>query len=148
MRILGEEWAEAGEFCARPVEPFGRGRSWLRRTRALCKSIVGRSGVKPWSDTRSCQIALPLRPRPRPCSINSGYASRTLADGGEGSLGAPCFSEKGAIKPRVTVAGFASGRGSLVWPVLPALGAPTRADASPPRLLTLGTYLLSLCGHQ
>jgi hypothetical protein len=37
--------------------------------------------------------------------------SQTLADGGEGSLGAPCFSEKGAIKPGVTVAGFASESG-------------------------------------
>ena len=25
------------EFCARPVKPFGRGRPWVRRTRALCK---------------------------------------------------------------------------------------------------------------
>jgi hypothetical protein len=26
-----------GEFCARPIKPFGRGRPWLRWTRALCK---------------------------------------------------------------------------------------------------------------
>jgi len=31
--------------------------------------------------------------------------------GGEGALGAPCFSEKGAIKSGVTVAGFASESG-------------------------------------
>jgi hypothetical protein len=30
---------------------------------------------------------------------------------GEGALGAPCFSEKGAIKSGVTVAGFASESG-------------------------------------
>jgi hypothetical protein len=50
-------------------------------------------------------------PRARPCSINSRYASQTLADGGEGALGAPCFSEKGAIKSGVTrMAGFAGAR--------------------------------------
>jgi len=28
---------ERPEFCARPVKPFGRGRPWVRWTRALCK---------------------------------------------------------------------------------------------------------------
>src|ERR1700739_4523329 len=56
-------------------------------------------------------MALPFRPRARPCSINSRYASQTLADGGEGSLAAPCFSEKGATKSGVTMAGFASESG-------------------------------------
>jgi hypothetical protein len=29
---------------ARPVKPLGRGRPWLRRTRAHVNSILGRSG--------------------------------------------------------------------------------------------------------
>ena len=33
---------EGGEFWARPVKPFGRGRSWLRWTRALCKFNGGK----------------------------------------------------------------------------------------------------------
>ena len=37
MRVLAEKQTEFEQFCARPVKPFGRGRSWLRRTRALCK---------------------------------------------------------------------------------------------------------------
>src|SRR5215469_12930259 len=53
-------------------------------------------------------MALPLRPRARPCSISSRYASQTLADGGE----TPCFCEKGAIKSGVTsMAGFAPESG-------------------------------------
>ncbi len=31
-----------GEFCARPVKPFGGGRPWLRWTRALCKFNGGK----------------------------------------------------------------------------------------------------------
>jgi len=36
MRVAAEK-QRGGKFCARPVKPFGRGRSWVRRTRALCK---------------------------------------------------------------------------------------------------------------
>jgi len=56
-------------------------------------------------------MALALRPRARLCSISSRYASQTLADGGEGLLGAPGFGEKGAIKSGVTLAGFAPESG-------------------------------------
>ena len=31
------------ELCARPVKPFGRGRPWLRWTRALCKFNGGKA---------------------------------------------------------------------------------------------------------
>jgi hypothetical protein len=31
-----------GELCAHPVKPFGRGRPWLRWTRALCKFNRGK----------------------------------------------------------------------------------------------------------
>jgi hypothetical protein len=34
------------KFCARPVKPFGRGRSWLRRTRAYANSIGERARIK------------------------------------------------------------------------------------------------------
>src|SRR5215469_11698974 len=34
----------SGKFCARPVNPFGRGRPWLRWTRALCKFNWGKGG--------------------------------------------------------------------------------------------------------
>ena len=31
-------------FGARPVKPFGRGRAWVRQTRAYGKSMIGRDG--------------------------------------------------------------------------------------------------------
>jgi outer membrane protein assembly factor BamD (BamD/ComL family) len=34
---FGEAVAAGGLFCAHSVKPFGRGRPWLRWTRALCK---------------------------------------------------------------------------------------------------------------
>jgi hypothetical protein len=33
---------EGEELLARPVKPFGGGRPWLRRTRALCKFNCGK----------------------------------------------------------------------------------------------------------
>src|ERR1700758_4998510 len=42
------------------------------------------------SETKSCQIALLLRPRARPCSISSRYASQALRMAG--------LREKGTIK--------------------------------------------------
>jgi len=41
MRVLAEERAGGEELLARPVKPFGRGRPWLRWTRALCKFNYG-----------------------------------------------------------------------------------------------------------
>jgi hypothetical protein len=50
---------------------------------------------------QSCQIALLLRPRARPCSMSSRCASQVLRTAG--------FAKKGAIKSGVTsLAGFAS----------------------------------------
>src|SRR5271168_2940441 len=43
------------ELCARPVKPFGRGRPWLRRTRALCKFNGGKERC--WSARRLCHRA-------------------------------------------------------------------------------------------
>ena len=40
-----------GEFCARPVKPFGRGRPWLRWTRALCKFNCGKERVLRCAET-------------------------------------------------------------------------------------------------
>src|SRR5882672_7955588 len=37
--------------------------------------------AKPWSVTKSCQIAIALRPRPAPSSISSRYGSQALAAG-------------------------------------------------------------------
>jgi hypothetical protein len=66
----------------------------------------GRSPLVSIPPFRSCQMALPLRPRARPCSISSRYSLQILADGGEGSLGASRFCEKGLIESGVTMAGF------------------------------------------
>jgi hypothetical protein len=41
MRVLGEGVNGGGDLRARPVKPFGRGRPWLRWTRALCKLNCG-----------------------------------------------------------------------------------------------------------
>jgi hypothetical protein len=79
-----------------------------RSLRIYAHDLLDFARAKPWSDTRSCQMALPSRPRARPCSTSSRYSSQTLADGGE----APCFCEKGAIKSGVTcMAGFAPESG-------------------------------------
>ncbi len=40
-----------GEFCARPVKPFGRGRPWLRWTRALCKFNCAKGAVLSRAET-------------------------------------------------------------------------------------------------
>jgi hypothetical protein len=40
-----------GELCARPVKPFGRGRPWLRWTRALCKFNRGEGAALSRAET-------------------------------------------------------------------------------------------------
>ena len=44
------------------------------------RTLAYRAG-KPWSSTRSCQIAMALRPRPSASSISSRYGSQALALG-------------------------------------------------------------------
>src|SRR6202162_4123693 len=58
---------------------------------------------KPWSSTRSCQIATAFRPRPRASTISSRYGSHALALGARVGAGLA-----GSVDTVPEMAGFAS----------------------------------------
>src|SRR5689334_2220286 len=60
--------------------------------------------VKPWSSTRSCQIAIALRPRAAASSITSRHGSHALAVGARPGVGKVA---RGSVDTSVLVAGFA-----------------------------------------
>src|SRR5688572_9882037 len=65
------------------------------------RTLAYRAG-KPWPSTRSCQIAIALRPRPSASTISSRYGSHALALGARPGRGiAP-----GSVDTSALVAGF------------------------------------------
>src|SRR5512146_1091677 len=67
--------------------------------------------VKPWSSTRSCQIAIALRPRPSASSIRSRYGSHALAVGDRAATSSAAARNSGgrSVDTSPVVAGFAPG---------------------------------------
>src|SRR5688500_19951405 len=72
-----------------------------RSVRAKRRTLAYRA-VKPWSSTRSCQIAIALRPRPSASAIRSRYGSHALALGARPGCGAGVTS----VDTSTLVAGF------------------------------------------
>ncbi len=65
----------------------GRASLWSARTKRFTLEY---RAVKPWSSTRSCQMAIALRPRWSASSMTSRCASQALAVGlRPGALGGP-----------------------------------------------------------
>jgi hypothetical protein len=60
--------------------------------------------AKPWSSTKSCQMAIALRPRPSASAISSRYASHALALGARPGRGTRAVS----VDTSDLVAGFAT----------------------------------------
>src|SRR5215813_9519832 len=90
--------------------PLGSG---LRDPRSLRtkRCTVRYPPLKPYWSTRSCHIALALRPRFRPSWIVSRNGSHVLADGFALGSSIGIFCEKGLIKSVITpapLAGFES----------------------------------------
>ena len=71
--------------------------------------------MKPWSSTRSCQIAIALRPRPSASAISSRYGSHALALGAR-----PGATARSRWTPPGGRFAAESVDTSAWWPVLPA----------------------------
>ena len=59
----------------------------------------------PWSSTRSCQMAMALRPRPNASTVSSRYSSQVLARGARPGGASPA----GSVDTCAVVAGFGAG---------------------------------------
>src|SRR5215469_4160528 len=75
----------SGKFCARPVNPFGRGRPWLRWTRALCKFNWGKGGSG--GVPRLCCSAQPATLRAREIGYGARVSRRLSLWGLEEKIG-------------------------------------------------------------
>src|SRR5947209_7225903 len=109
---------------------------------ARCRSVAANRrplaylAMKPWSSTKSCQMAIALRPRPRPSTIKSRYGSQALAigerpgDGGHfdgGSVDTSAvvagFDGRGSVDTSAVVAGFETASASVdTWSVVAGFG--------------------------
>ena len=110
---------------SRPVSPppgavtmtgCAGGHRWPRSFVTKRRTLAYRPG-KPWSSTRSSQVAMALRPRARACPMSPRYSSRALAVGarlaGGGQDGRGAGQTEGAA-PKGRLAGF--------WRRRPVLG--------------------------
>ncbi len=124
--IVAEELAVryANARTAAPRGPVTRASAGVapRSPRTKRRTLAYR-GVKPWSLTRSCQIATAFRPRPSAATISSRYGSQALA------LGARAGAARG------TAVGTTLGmtRGTTGRSVETPVGMAAFAGASPGR---------------
>src|SRR3954469_5243831 len=82
---------------------------------------------KPWSSTRSCQMAIAFRPRAAASSITSRYGSHALADGARPGCGAAV----GSVDTPALVAGFAAPGSVDTPPLVAGFAEPESVDTSP-----------------
>jgi hypothetical protein len=100
------------------------------RKLATNRRTLAYRAVKPWSSTRSCQMAIALRPWARAVSMRSWYGAQALALGARpGVAGGP-----ESVDTSAPVAGFASESVDTTPVVAGFGGGQTRGR--PPRMRT------------
>src|SRR5579862_4648337 len=82
--------------------------------------------LKPWSSTRSCQIAIALRPRAAASSMTSRYGSHALADGARPGCGVTTAPE--SVDTSALVAGFAASESVDTSPLVAGFAASESVD--------------------
>ena len=61
------------------------------RSRETKRLTLAYLAEKPWSSTKSCQMAIALRPRPSASAMTSRYGSQALAEGARPARGGHSF---------------------------------------------------------
>ena len=100
-------------------------RRTCRGASATKRRTLAYRAVKPWSSTRSCQIAMALRPRPSASAISSRYGSHALALGARPGRGTGAES----VDTSALVAGFRVGVGGHL-PEMAGFDRPESVDTS------------------
>src|SRR5262245_54200483 len=97
------------------------------------RTLAYRAG-KPWSSTRSCQIAIALRPRPSASAISSRYGSHALALGARPG----CGTTPESVDTSVLVPGFGGEESVDTSLEMAGFDGPGSVDTSSPEIAGFG----------